>query len=90
MFLRAKITIRGHVQGIGFRRFLKNYAMKLNLKGYTKNLPNKDVELLIEGQEPSVKEMIEICKVGSKFSIIKDVNAEIEKYKGDLNNFDIK
>lgn len=89
MYLRAKITIKGHVQGIGFRRFLKNYAIKLDLRGYTKNLPNKDVELLIEGLEEPVREMIEICKVGTKFSVIKDVNVEIEKYKGDLHSFEI-
>lgn len=90
MYLRAKITIKGHVQGIGFRRFLKNSVTSLDLKGYTKNLPNKDVELVIEGQEKSVKEMIEICKKGSKFSIIKNVIIETESYKGDLNSFEIK
>ncbi len=33
-----KITIKGKVQGVGFRYFVRNNAQKLNIKGYTKTV----------------------------------------------------
>ncbi len=90
MYSRAKITIKGLIQGIGFRRFLKGNALKLNLKGYAKNMLNNEVELTIEGSKESIDKMIEICKKGSKFSIINEVNVKLENYKSEFTSFEIK
>ncbi|HMZ61787.1 MAG TPA: acylphosphatase, partial [Leptospiraceae bacterium] len=38
MAARAVIIAKGKVQGVGFRRFVEDAAINLQLKGYTRNL----------------------------------------------------
>lgn len=45
---RHKITVKGVVQGVGFRPFVYNLARSLNLKGYVNN-SSKGVTIEIEG-----------------------------------------
>ncbi len=43
------IKIRGLVQGVGFRNTTKKAAKKLGLKGFTRNLSDKnEVEIIID------------------------------------------
>lgn len=48
MVKRYKYTIKGHVQGVGFRPFVYKIALRLNLSGYVKNTAD-GVEIDIEG-----------------------------------------
>ena len=52
----AKIyKISGDVQGVGFRYSTRNLASGIPVAGYVKNLPDGDVELLLRGEEESIK-----------------------------------
>jgi len=59
---RVHLIVHGMVQGVFFRANVKGFAQKLNLKGYTKNLPDGTVEIVAEGPEEDIKELIEYCK----------------------------
>ena len=50
--IRAKIIVKGIVQGVGFRPFVYNLAKSLNLKGYVLN-SSKGVTIEIEGDNIS-------------------------------------
>ena len=41
--VRARFTIRGVVQGVGFRYYVLQKAQESRLKGFTQNLPNGEV-----------------------------------------------
>ena len=41
--------VSGHVQGVGFRRFVQRKARDLGLSGHAANLPDGRVEVLAEG-----------------------------------------
>ena len=69
----AKIIIKGTVQGIFFRNFVRDNANKLGLKGFVRNLENGNVEVFCEGEIDSVDKFCEICKKGSKHSVIRNV-----------------
>ena len=56
MVKRAKITIKGIVQGVGFRPFVYNLADSLNLKGYVTN--NSD-GVSIEAEGANLPDFIE-------------------------------
>jgi hydrogenase maturation protein HypF len=53
--LRLKIKVAGIVQGVGFRPFIYRIAVKNGLKGYVRNRGDAGVEILVEGEEDSIK-----------------------------------
>jgi len=67
--IRAKIE--GTVQGMFFRKFVKEEADKLGLKGHVRNLDNGQVEVIAEGENVQVNELMKICKQGAPHSAIK-------------------
>lgn len=82
----VKIRIRGTVQGVFFRNFVKEQADKLGLAGFVRNLDNSDVEIVVEGEISAVDQLINICKKGPKHAIIKDVDVKETRFQ-DLNEF---
>ncbi|MDO8516806.1 MAG: acylphosphatase [Nanoarchaeota archaeon] len=85
----VKIEITGTVQGIFFRQFIADNAIKLNLRGFVRNLDNGNVEIITEGETNDILKMIELCKQGPKNSQIKNVKVEERKYEGDFKEFKI-
>ena len=85
----AKIVVSGTVQGIFFRNFAKEHADKLNLKGFVRNLENKDVEVFAEGEKENIAKLISALKEGPQHSQIRSVKTEEKKWSGDLKEFKI-
>ena len=48
----------GRVQGVGFRYTVKNIAMRFDISGYVRNLPDGRVELIIEGPSDEIDQML--------------------------------
>jgi acylphosphatase len=69
--IRAKIS--GTVQGVFFRKFIKENAEKLGLRGHVRNLEGSQIEVIAEGRDEAVNEMMKVCKQGAPHSIVKDV-----------------
>jgi len=57
--LRIKLNVTGIVQGVGFRPFIYRTAVKNSLAGYVRNRGDAGVEILLEGDEPSVKNFMQ-------------------------------
>lgn len=53
--MRVRVNVKGIVQGVGFRPFVYRTAVKNSLKGYVKNKGDAGVEILLEGQDRSIK-----------------------------------
>jgi acylphosphatase len=87
--VRARAVITGKVQGVYFRAETRNAAKQRKVLGWVKNRPDGSVEALFEGDEPSVKAMLEWCWQGSPFSRVRHVDIAWEDYVGDLGRFEI-
>ena len=85
----AKITINGTVQGVFFRNFVKENAEKLELKGFVRNLEDKNVEIIVEGEGDNIKELIELVKKGPPHSQIRSVDVKEKSWSGELKEFKI-
>jgi acylphosphatase len=48
MDLARHYTVRGRVQGVGYRYFTQRIALRLGVRGWARNLPNGDVEVHAE------------------------------------------
>lgn len=77
-----KLFILGTVQGVFFRSFLKEKADELELKGFCRNLDNGKVEVIVEGRDENVNEMVRLCKQGPAHSDVKNVEVEELKHQG--------
>ena len=87
--VRARAVIAGKVQGVYFRAETQSAAKQRNVRGWVRNRSNGSVEALLEGDEPSVKAMLEWCWQGSPFSRVQHVDVQWETYIGDFDRFDI-
>lgn len=87
---RVHIIISGYVQGVCFRYFTKIKARKLGIKGFVKNLPNGDVEVVAEGDEKELNELIDFCRKGPVLSGVANLKIEYEELKGEFNEFIVK
>lgn len=67
------VTVRGRVQGVGFRYSAANQANALGIRGLVKNLPNRDVYLEIEGSDLATKLMLDWCHRGPGTSRVDQV-----------------
>jgi len=55
---KAVIHLTGIVQGVGFRPFVYRVAKSMSLNGYVLNLGDAGVEIVIEGSENQIQELI--------------------------------
>ncbi|MBA7557957.1 Acylphosphatase [subsurface metagenome] len=88
--VRAHLLISGRVQGVCFRYYTQDIAQNLEIKGWVKNCWNGKVEVLMEGEEDKVKELIDWCCQGPGSAIVEKVGIEWEKYRGEFSTFGIR
>ncbi|MEA3254787.1 MAG: acylphosphatase [Candidatus Altiarchaeota archaeon] len=60
---RARIIVRGEVQGVGYRGVVKKIARKLNITGRIQNIKPYDVEITAEGEKKDLDTFIEQIKI---------------------------
>jgi len=85
MDITKKIIIKGLVQGVGFRSFIHYYALKYNISGYARNIPDGCVEVVGKGKEVDLNKFIEHISMGPPGAKIKEIN--ISDLKDDSLNF---
>jgi acylphosphatase len=90
MEVGALITVRGLVQGVGFRWFVNRHAVTLGLNGYVKNNYDDTVEVDAEGDRSAIEELIKILKVGPRAAQVKDVSISWHEPTGRYLAFTIK
>ena len=58
------VRIRGRVQGVGFRWFVREEARRLGLSGWVTNLPGGEVEVRAGGERSSLERLRGALQVG--------------------------
>jgi len=58
------VDVRGRVQGVGFRWFVRERARALGLKGWVRNHPNGCVEVVAVGSDSAVEELCSLLRQG--------------------------
>lgn len=72
----AHMVISGRVQGVGFRYYVYSTANKLGLNGWVRNLHNGKVEVFFEGDEKTVRQGIDYCKIGPSSARVDKVDVD--------------
>ena len=84
----VKIIVKGSIQGVFFREFVKENAILLKINGFARNLSDGNVEIRAEGNIDDVDELCERCKKGPKHSKIKEIVIEETPFQ-DFKEFKI-
>lgn len=86
---RVHVIVEGRVQGVFFRAYTRDEAVRLGLSGWVRNRPDGSVEALIEGARNAVEKMLQWFHQGSPNSIVAKVHITEEPPVGDSNTFEI-
>jgi acylphosphatase len=87
---KARIIVRGSVQGVGFRYYIMQKAQEMRLKGYTQNLPNGEVEAVVEGDKLFIEDLYKAMQRGPTKAKVKDHAIEWGDPKNQFRTFSIK
>ena len=84
----VRLTIKGKVQGVFYRATAKDVADLTGIKGWIKNLPDKNVEITATAYEEILQKFINWCKQGPPKAKVDDVIVE-ELELQEFNDFRI-
>ena len=70
---RISMTVKGYVQGVGFRFFTRIMAENYHIKGWVRNKNNGDVEIEAEGTFHNLEAFTNEIRKGPRFATVDDV-----------------
>jgi acylphosphatase len=86
---RTHIHFTGTVQGVGFRYTTVNTANRLGLVGWVKNMSDGSVEAVVEGDEETIKNLID--SLNRKFDgYISDIEIKWSAATNEFALFDVR
>ena len=87
---RVHVIVEGRVQGVFFRAFTRDEAVRLGLCGWVRNRPDGSVEAVVEGKKSSVDKMVRWLHQGSPHAVVAKVHITDESPAGDATTFEIR
>lgn len=87
---RLVASVRGYVQGVGFRWFVEREAARLGLEGWVANLADGSVEVVAEGPAAMLEQLVRRLWDGPPGSAVSDVAVRHEPARGNLGGFTIR
>jgi acylphosphatase len=86
---RIQMVVRGRVQGVFFRASAQREARQLGLAGWVKNRPDGSVEIVAEGEEDQVKDLLAWAQHGPTTARVDKVETKWRSYTGEFSDFRI-
>ena len=74
--MTRRIHVTGRVQGVWFRGWTVDQARDLGLNGWVRNRRDGNVEILAEGSEEAIAELIRRCREGPSAARVDRVEVE--------------
>ncbi len=71
-----RVTIRGRVQGVGYRAWVEHQARVRGLEGWVRNRRDGSVEALLAGPPAIVADTVASCRHGPSSARVDDVTEE--------------
>jgi acylphosphatase len=71
-----RAVVRGRVQGVGFRDYVEMRASTLGLCGYVRNQADGSVEVMAEGSEDALGQLLQRLREGPRSARVDEVAVE--------------
>ncbi len=87
---RVRIHISGIVQGVSFRYYTLQEALRSGVTGWVRNVPDGRVEAVIEGSDAAVEHLVAWCRQGPRGARVEHVEVLPETPTGEFQGFRIR
>jgi acylphosphatase len=84
---RLTAWVRGNVQGVGFRWWVRARALELGLAGSASNLRDGRVEVVAEGPHAACDTLLGLLRGGTTPGMVSGVAERWTEARGDLHGF---
>ena len=81
--VRARVRVRGRVQGVSFRWETRERARSLGVSGSVRNLADGSVEAVLEGAPERIETLVRWCGEGPRGARVEDVEVAWEEPRGE-------
>ena len=86
---RLHAIVHGHVQGVSFRFYTVEAAMRLRVMGWVRNLPDGNVEVTAEAPQKGLDELLKFLQRGPSGAHVTQVEADWQDATGQFKDFRI-
>jgi acylphosphatase len=86
---RLEASVRGVVQGVGFRYFVLHAGRSLGLSGTVVNRYDGSVEVVAEGPEDRLEMLLERLREGPRSARVEEVEAHWGEATGRFTGFEV-
>ena len=87
---RLHAVIQGHVQGVGFRAYVKEQAAANKLVGYVCNLEDGGVEVIAEGPQLGLEHLLTALRGGPPGARVDAVSSNWGSPRNHYHRFEIR
>lgn len=87
---RLEASVRGSVQGVGFRWFVQRNALRLRVTGWTANEADGSVSVVAEGPPQSLEELAAFLRRGPEGARVTNVELKRAPATGEFQAFAIR
>lgn len=86
---RAEIIIYGRIQKAGYKDFIDEVAFNLDINGNVENLENGTVQIICEGEEDNIKELIKKINIKQYPIRVEKIDEKYKRATGEFKTFEI-
>jgi acylphosphatase len=87
---RLDAIVRGHVQGVGFRYFVRRRANQIGVTGWVANEPDGSVRCVAEGPTAALDHLLALLHTGPPGSHVSDVQVVRGEATGRFDSFGVR
>ncbi|GAB4373843.1 MAG: acylphosphatase [Deltaproteobacteria bacterium] len=86
----AHVVVTGKVQGVFFRASTREVAAACGVRGYVRNLPDRSVEAVLQGEREAVEKVIEFMGEGPPGALVTGIRVDWREPTADFPGFDVR
>ena len=86
----AHVVVSGRVQGVWFRGTTQRVAVAAGVHGWVRNLPDRRVEAVLQGERTAVESLIDFMRTGPPGSAVIDCVVSWRPAGEVFHGFDIR
>lgn len=86
----AHVVVTGKVQGVFFRASTREVASGWGVRGFVRNLPDRSVEAVLQGERSAVEKVIEFMGEGPPGALVTEIRVDWRPPTADYRGFDVR